>query len=141
MDLFGLRKALQAQCSNLREELDDHLDAINENARDTADVREVLGTFDEKIEKLGARIDELYLLLGAEATLSEKEIALQHFLQTARSLDDIAGFCKDSVAAAERMLRALHFKGVHIYGSVENGVSLFTANPAAKQHISLSNYF
>lgn len=141
MDLFGLRKALQAECSSVREELDDHLEAINENARDAAEVREVLGSLDDKIEKLSARIDELYLLLGAEATLSEREAQLQQFLRTSRSLEEVAAFCRDSVAAAERSLRTLHFKGVHVYTVVENGVSSFTTSPPAIKHISLNNYF
>jgi hypothetical protein len=141
MDVFGYKKHVAEACNAIREELDDHLSAINENSRDVADVRELVGALDEKLEKLSARIDELYLLLGAEQSLTQTELALQTFLQTPRTIEEIAGFCQDSTAAADRLLRCLHFKGVHVYSTVDHDVTVFTTNRESVKHISLNNYF
>lgn len=128
-------------CTSLREELDDHLDAINANSRDLADVHEVVAGLDEKIEKLSTKIDELYLLLGAEQELTAKEAALQAFLQTPRTVHALAAFSCDSEASMEHALRVLLLKGVFVQQFMDDGELFFTANSASKNHITLNNYF
>jgi hypothetical protein len=135
------KKQLAEACAAIRDELDDHRSAINDNGRDIAETRELIGILDEKIEKVNSRIDELFLLMGAEQSLTPRELALQQFLQTARTLDEVAAFWNDSVAATEHALRCLYFKGVHVYQVVENGVTVFTTNKASVKHVSLNNYF
>jgi hypothetical protein len=140
MRLFTFRKDMQDACKAIREELEDHLDAINENSRDVADVRELLGNLDEKLEKINSRVDELYLLLGADSELSVRERAVQQFLQTSRTITEIAVFIQDSVPAAEHLLRCLYFKGVQVYQVKEGAAVLFTTNKESVKHISLNNY-
>ena len=141
MAFWHVRKDLHSACSAIREELDDHLDAINANSRDAADVREALHVLDDKVEKLASRIDEIYLLLGAESKLSERECALQAFLQKPRTLDEVAAFCSESVACAERLLRTLHLKGLSVHSTPVYGVQHFTTNPESLKHMSLGHYF
>lgn len=132
-----LRDELQANCSSIREELDDHLDAINAQALDVSEVRDVMSELDEKIEKLAGRIDELYLLLGADTALSEQEKALAAYLQAPRSLDDVASFLSVSAPAVERALRTLALKGVSVV-SLPTGT--LTTNSTLRDTQSLQSY-
>lgn len=136
----GYRAAIERACSDIRAELDDHLETINASVRDTADIREILDGFEEKFEKLNSRIDELYLFLGAETHLTEGEQGLVQFLQGARSLADVAAFLKASVPAAERALRLLGMKGVTVHQFAQNGSVLVTANPVVRDTVSLHSY-
>jgi hypothetical protein len=138
---WRIKEQLQDACGAIRDELDDHRHAINDNSRDISEVRELIGAVDDKLEKLNSRIDELYLLLGADQVLTPREAAIQAYLQGAHTIEDIAAFCNESMGAVEHLLRCLHFKGIHIYQVAENGQTLFTTNKASVKHVSLNNYF
>ena len=133
-------KALK-ECANIREELDDHLEAINSNSRDVADVHETLSGLDEKLEKLSTRIDELYMLLGAEVQLTSKEAVLQAFLQAPRTMDEMAAFADETIAGVEHCLRMLLVKGVAVHKFEERGTQLFTTNLASRNQLPLNSYF
>ena len=140
--MFGhsVRREMREACSQMREELDDHREAINEGASEISEVREVLGSLDEKIEKLSSRIDELYLLLGAEQSLTTREAALQAFLQTPRHITEIAAFLDESEPHAERTLRSLVLKGIDVY-QIPNSKDLVSCNKATLKHNKLDSYF
>lgn len=125
----------------LREELDEHLDAINEGYRDVADVRDNVALLDEKIEKLAARLDELYLLLGADAAFNATENRLLEFLQTPRSIAAVASVIGDTEACAARVLRSLHLKGARVYVVTHGVETLFTLNKESTLNLSLDSYF
>jgi len=133
-----LRDELHSTCDSIRDELDDHREAINEQARDSAEIRDVLSDFDEKIEKLGSRIDELYLLLGADTALSEREKSLVALLQAPHTVDDVAAFLGVSEAGVDRALRVLTLKGVFV---AQLPTGLVTTNAALKNNVSLQSYF
>lgn len=138
---MGLFTRSYSKSQVVRDELDDHLAAINENADELVEVRDALCQLDEKIEKVTARLDELYLLLGAETSVSSAEAAVQAFLQSPRSLGEVAAFLNDSLAAAERVLRTLCLKGVAVHPiSGEHGLS-YTTNMSSVKHVSLHKYF
>jgi hypothetical protein len=130
---------MHATCNAIREELDDHREAINEGIRDNAEVRDALGELDERVEKLASRIDELFLLLGAEQTLTPQEAALQAFLQTPRTMASVASFLDESPARAERLVRSLFLKGVGV-APVGNG-AFITTNLGLQKNTPLDSYF
>ncbi len=139
--MFGtVRRELRETTSQIREELDDHREAINEGVRDNAEVRDALGELDERLEKLASRVDELFLLLGAEQSLTPQEAALQAFLQVPRSMHDVAAFIGEGMPRAERLVRSLYLKGVQVYPA-GHGSALITTNGAIQKHIALDNYF
>ena len=140
--IFGrtVRRELRETCATLRDELDDHREAINEGMSDNAEVRDILGHMDERIEKLASRVDELFLLLGAEQALTPAEAALQAFLHSPRSMGEVASFLGEGVPRAERMVRTLFLKGVQLYSTGPTGL-LITTNAAVQKHIALDNYF
>jgi biotin operon repressor len=57
-------EAVQSILEGIREELDDHREAINENTNELQSNHEYIRSVDEKLDKLHARIEELFLLLG-----------------------------------------------------------------------------
>ncbi|MEM4756338.1 MAG: hypothetical protein QW594_04360, partial [Candidatus Woesearchaeota archaeon] len=60
------KKKLKQAFSLIKEELQEHLDAINENTNEIQYVHEQVELVKEKIEKLTSRLDELELLLGMQ---------------------------------------------------------------------------
>jgi predicted nucleic acid-binding Zn-ribbon protein len=134
-----VRRELRETCAEIRDELDDHREAINEGIRDNAEVRDVLGEMDERIEKLASRVDELFLLMGAEQTLSRQEAALQAFLHQPRTMREVAAFLDEGLPRAERMVRSLFLKGIEVV-PVGNG-SFITTNVAIQKNTHLDEYF
>lgn len=57
-----------------REELDEHRECINENSQELEYNFSYLREIDEKLEKLNARIDELFLLVSGKTTAEEPKI-------------------------------------------------------------------
>lgn len=134
-----VRRELRDTCAAMRDELDDHREAINEGVRDNAEVRDILGEMDERIEKLASRVDELFLLMGAEQTLSRQEAALQAFLHQPRTMCDVAAFLDEGLPRAERMVRSLFLKGVEVV-PVGNG-AFITTNVQLQKNAHLDEYF
>ncbi len=60
-------EAVQSILEGLREELDDHRTAINENTNELQANHEYIRSVEEKLDKLHARIEELFLLLGKKS--------------------------------------------------------------------------
>jgi biotin operon repressor len=56
-------EAMQSIVEGLREELDDHRAAINENTNELQSNYEYVRSVEEKLDKLHARIEELFLLV------------------------------------------------------------------------------
>lgn len=67
-------EAMQSVLEGIRDELDDHREAINENTNELQSNHEYIRSVEEKLDKLHARIEELFLLLG---TTAEKKVAIQ----------------------------------------------------------------
>lgn len=71
-DTHGAQLAMQGILESMREELDDHRAAINENTNELQANHEYIGSVEEKLDKLHARIEELFLLIqgkSAETTV------------------------------------------------------------------------
>ena len=70
---FDVRAKLSGVLSEVREELNDHLEAINENTNETQSNFEYLCELDSKIEKLNERIDQISLFLHRHGLQVEKK--------------------------------------------------------------------
>ena len=66
----NLSKVLDA----VREELDDHREAINENTTEIQTNHEFLVQLDEKIDKLASKIEELSLLVKGKPEVKEVQV-------------------------------------------------------------------
>jgi biotin operon repressor len=64
----------QSILESVREELDDHRSAINENTNELQANHEYIRSVDEKLDKLQARIEELFLLVTGKTGEAKVEI-------------------------------------------------------------------
>lgn len=131
---WRVRKDVQVACASVREELDDHLQAINENSRDITEMRESVAQVEDRVEQLNARIDELFLLLGAEPSPAEE--ALVAYLQAPRTLAEMCEFTNKPTSTVEHLLRCLQFRGVPLHGFEGR----YTVNRQAIHHQSLQRF-
>ncbi len=65
---------MQSVLEGLREELDDHRAAINENTNELQANHEYIRSVEEKLDKLHARIEELFLLVAGKAAEDKVQI-------------------------------------------------------------------
>jgi len=74
-DEAGAQLAMNSIFDALREELDDHRAAINENTNEIQANHEYIRSVEEKLDKLHARIEELFLLV--EGKKAEQKLEIQ----------------------------------------------------------------
>ncbi|MEM4240160.1 MAG: hypothetical protein QXM31_02540 [Candidatus Woesearchaeota archaeon] len=74
-DEAGAQLAMNSIFDSLREELDDHRAAINENTNELQANHEYIRSVEEKLDKLHARIEELFLLV--EGKKAEQNVEIQ----------------------------------------------------------------
>jgi hypothetical protein len=111
----------------IREELDEHLECLNQNTAELAASHEYLGEIEAKLEKLTERVDALQALLLSQTPasktalkLTSKEKDVLHVLQSSSeplSSNEIgkrAGLTQDLTA---QTLFCLKQKGVHVLAS------------------------
>ncbi len=70
----GAEIAMQSIFNALREELDDHRAAINENTNEVQTSHEYLRVVEDKLDKLHARLEELELLVKGNFTAQKVEV-------------------------------------------------------------------
>ncbi len=74
--IADMNKNIRHAFSKIKEEMEDHLQAINENSSETQSVYDYIAEVEEKIDKLNERIDTLHLMfrsLRPDYELSKKE--------------------------------------------------------------------
>jgi len=74
-DEAGAELAMNSIFDAFREELDDHRAAINENTNELQSNHEYIRSVEEKVDKIHARIEELFLLV--EGKKAEQKIEIQ----------------------------------------------------------------
>jgi hypothetical protein len=114
----------------VREELDEHLDALNQNTSEIASVQEYVSEIDLKMEKLTERIDALQALLLAQTPASKNALRLnakeQDVLQVLQgnaepmTSTEIGKLCGLTPDMAAQTLYCLKQKGVHILAQTMN---------------------
>ena len=141
--LIGLDKKLQATFSQIREEFDDHLVAINENTEEMQSFQNYLCDLDEKIDKLNARIDNIHLALRS-ITSEKKDIMLSvaeqklfllmyTFENGFLSLEDISVRARLTVEEVRSLVSSLLDKGVSLVREVADGQVFFKLNPQFRE--------
>jgi len=75
-DLQKLEKNVRASFSIIKEEMEDHLQSINENTVEVSNNLSRVSSVEQKLDKLSERIDEIHLLFRQIASNSQKSISL-----------------------------------------------------------------
>jgi len=140
---------LKEAFSQIKDEFEDHLIAINENTNEIKSVYQYLAEMDSKIEKIGQRRDQLQMFLKQEADfkpeenpefnikpLTKKEQEIFHLLYTAeensamdyRHIARLTGLTEDLVS-------------YYITSIIEKGIPLMKKCINNKIYLSLNKHF
>ncbi|MDO8642147.1 MAG: hypothetical protein Q7R76_00950 [Candidatus Woesearchaeota archaeon] len=63
-ELSKVKDDINSEVQLLKEECEDHLDAINQNTEEIGEVQTSVAVVEEKIEKLNARIDNIHMMFN-----------------------------------------------------------------------------
>ncbi|MBN1385464.1 hypothetical protein JW968_00625 [Candidatus Woesearchaeota archaeon] len=122
-DFEALHMVLKRSFHAIREEMDDHREAINENTREIQENSVVFSDFDARLAKLEERMDELQLMIHSlpkakeEIFLDEVEAKVFLVLYTFSigsplSLQDIARRANLTELKVRQILRSIMEKGI-----------------------------
>lgn len=132
----------------MREELDDHFAAINENTNEIQSNYAYVQKLENKIDQVLARLDRVEMLLEGQAqrpsikplTHAEKQIFLVLYTEEAPlTYSGIAGFTGCSEALVKHHIADLIEKGVPIVKSYFNGNPFLKLNPKFKEQQAKEN--
>lgn len=114
-ELYKVHAGAKQGFSVVKEELDGHLDSINENSHEIETLASQLASIEAKLDKLGERIDELsaqarphpYANIRAKLSVREQEVFLIFY--TARNAMTIPDVAK-RLGLTQHMVRETIFK-------------------------------
>ncbi len=123
--LNKLIKNLKKSFSKVKNELDDHLDAINANTLEIKFVYEYLYGLEEKINKLSERLDEL-VVPASTLTLREQEVFLSMYA-SAKPLShfEISSKLGLTIGAVDSLINSLRSKGIPIIEFSSDNIVFF----------------
>jgi signal transduction histidine kinase len=156
LDIFGqseklaqIEQSTKAAFSKVKEELDEHLEAINQNTSESQAQSEQLKLLEQKVDKLSEKLEHLLELLGTKhvyrvepLTLREQEVFIalytmqEYKLCTAKLIAYKTGL---PVPMIDEVIDALITKGVPIYRRDIDGEYELILDPLFKQEQAKSN--
>jgi len=132
----GIREAF----SKVREEMDEHLDAINQNTNELESCHEELAELAAKIERLSERLDELQLALEGAPRVS-REISLSHREQEVFMVLYVREDPLTSLTIARRLGLTVEMVDRSLQGLIEKGVPVLRSFVDGKVYHSLDLKF
>jgi len=135
----NMDKRLREAFSGIREELEDHLTAINENTNEIQGNYEFMCQLETKIDKLTERLDELQMMLMggpkhvnvAPLTMREREVFLVIYANEKLTFGDIAR----KTALPENLVSA------YVGNLIRKGIPLIKVINDGMEFISLDSGF
>lgn len=121
---------IRAAFSKVREEFEEHLQAINENTSEINTTHDYLGEMDEKIEKLNSRIDTIHMMfqqlllqtrVSVELSLAEQRVFTLLCLHSYVPLAEMGMKTTLSAEEVEEILTSLADKGIPIIRKTKDG--------------------
>ena len=145
-----LRDDINAFLLQIREELDDHREALNANTNEIESTYELMNQMNARLDKFQERLDELTLLVKhvppsittadfklQPLTGQEKEVFFALYVLTettpAVTYHQLARKMTTSVEAVSRLITTLISKGVHVDKKYSNGNAFLGLDPAFRQ--------
>lgn len=141
-------KSLKISFNKIRNELDNHLDSINENTNEINSNFDHILRLEEKIDKLSERIDELHMFFSSltsekkvdetkfekvNLTLREQEVFIALYsVDSDMNHFDIAKNLGLTVELVEKYLESMINKGVPIIKKYNNNKIFFSIDPDFK---------
>lgn len=133
----NIKKAFKA----VKAELDDHLEAVNQNTDDIQEVHTILAELDAKIDKLSERIDELGCIiaptkskkLDVKLTPREQEVFMALYVGKGLSLIGMAKQLSFTTDMINMYLFNLISKGIPVRKELVDDVLVFSLDPEFKE--------
>lgn len=146
--LTWLRASVRATLTQMRDELDEHLRAINENTEEIQFNYAYVQKMDNKLDQLASRLDRIELLLEGQAqkpavqplTYAEKQVFLVLYTEEAPlTCADIAERTSYPEALVRQHITDLIEKGIPIIKSYFNNMSFIKILPVFKERQAKEN--
>lgn len=144
-----IQNATKEAFTKVKEELDEHLDAININTTENKETHNRLRSLESKVDKLSEKFDEILSSLGekktyavSELTLREQEIFIALYTTqeyetcTVRSISYKTGLPLQMV---ESLIAILAEKGVPVVKNIIDSEVSYTLEPEFKELQTKSN--
>lgn len=138
-------EALQSVLEGLREELDDHRTAINENTNELQSNHEYIHAVEEKLDKLHARIEELFLIVTGKA--ADEKLQIQPLTKREQEVFQALYIVGEGVpfVSYRQLARKLNWSEALISGFitnlVEKGVPVLKKYDAGQAFVQLEQKF
>jgi hypothetical protein len=145
---LALDKQLKGAFNTIKEEFEDHLDAINENTNEIQANYEHSCEIDTKIDKLSARIDEMHIMIkqllnekiknlyDIELTSEEKKVFLVLYTfgeESSLSFNDIARKANMTELLVRKAISSLARKGIPLVEEIIDDQFFYKLDPEFKQ--------
>ena len=145
-----LNKGIRAEITKIKHELDEHLQAINENTNEIAANYEYIGEIENKLEKLCARIDEIQMCIESNSGITfakrnnfdvkrlnrrEQEV----FLVIYTLEEEKGSLTYDDIA--EKLNISYELAGSYVTSMIEKGVPIIKRYINSKPYIRLDPEF
>jgi len=130
----------------MREELDDHRLAINENTQETSSAYEFLNEISRRMDKMSERLDELTLLIKGQPSkafdikpLSSREKDVFHAIYVLTETQPFASYeqiARKAVLAKEQVvgvITTMMHKGVPLQKKLDGSVAFVKLDPAFRE--------
>jgi DNA-binding NarL/FixJ family response regulator len=122
-DIKGMQKEIRTAFKAVREEMNVHLDTINQNSSEMQSIYEYMNELDSKIEKLNERIDAIQMVVNPEQDDSFS-IELTHREQEVF----VVIYTESGVISAKEISKRLGFTDEmvnrYVYNMISKGVPL-----------------
>jgi len=123
-----MHSGIKLSFNKIKDELDVHLDSINQNTSEIQNIYDYLQDLDSKIEKLNERIDELNMFVGPKMTEEQLSADLTHREQEVF----VVLYAQEDKITAKDIARKLGFSDEmvnrYIYNLITKGI------PVLKQY-------
>lgn len=154
IDLSRLNKRIKADFKKMRQELEEHLQAINENTNEISANYEYVCGIERKIDKMMERIDEIQMHLEANSSgsgqnfsskscnfdvekLNKKE---QEVFLIIYTMEEEKG-CVSYRDIAEKLAISEHLAGSYVTSLIEKGVPIIKRYVGSTPYLSLNTEF
>ena len=141
-DTMDAHNELKEALIDIRSELDEHLDAINQNTSEVGSVQEVVSELDYKLDKLSERLDALQALLLSQTSTrtvkftSKEDGVLKVLAATIEPLtsSSIGKRCGLTADLAAQTLYCLKQKGVPVLAQTIKDETYYVIDDSYRDH-------
>ncbi len=150
MEISSLKKFLKAEFMKFQHDMDEHLQAINENTNEISSNYEYICELENKIDKLNERVDHLQICLRSDDPISVEKInnfnvkklnrAEQQVFLVIYTLEEEKGFVTYE-DISKKLKVSEQLAGSYVTSLIEKGVPIIKRYINSKPYLMLDKEF